>query len=87
MEEYERGAVPGAINIPLDELRGKIDELPKDKDIYVYCQIGLRGYMATRILKQNGFEKVSNLSGGYALWNPCAAEQAHKAKPSLETAL
>ena len=39
-----------------------------DRDIYVYCQIGLRGYIASRILMQNGFEKVYNLSGGYQLW-------------------
>lgn len=72
--EYEAGSIEGAINIPLDELRDRLDELPRDEDIYLYCQIGLRGYMATRILKQNGFKKVFNLSGGYKLWNVCADE-------------
>jgi NADPH-dependent 2,4-dienoyl-CoA reductase/sulfur reductase-like enzyme/rhodanese-related sulfurtransferase len=72
--EYEAGSIEGAVNIPLDELRERLDELPHDTDIYLYCQIGLRGYMATRILKQNGFKRVFNLSGGYKLWNVCADE-------------
>jgi NADPH-dependent 2,4-dienoyl-CoA reductase/sulfur reductase-like enzyme/rhodanese-related sulfurtransferase len=72
--EYEAGSIEGAVNIPLDELRARLDELPQEEDIYLYCQIGLRGYMATRILKQNGFKRVFNLSGGYKLWNVCADE-------------
>ena len=47
-EEFTFGAIPGAVNIPLDELRGRIDELPHDKDIYIYCAIGLRGYLALK---------------------------------------
>ena len=53
------------MNIPLDELRGRIDELPHDKDIYIYCAIGLRGYLALKILMGHGFNRVKNLSGGY----------------------
>lgn len=63
--EFAFGAIPGAINIPLDELRGRIDELPRDKDIHVYCAIGLRGYLALKILTGHGFTRVTNLSGGY----------------------
>lgn len=67
-EEYKRGSIPNAINISVDDLRTKLDELPKDKNIYVFCQIGLRGYLAQRILLQHGFAHVYNLSGGYKLW-------------------
>jgi NADPH-dependent 2,4-dienoyl-CoA reductase/sulfur reductase-like enzyme/rhodanese-related sulfurtransferase len=62
--EHLRGAIEGSINIPVDELRSRISELDMTKEIMVYCQIGLRGYIATRILIQNGF-RVRNLSGGY----------------------
>lgn len=55
--------IPGAINIPLTELRGRIHELPRDKDIHVICRSGQRAYMATRILLQNGF-RAKNVSGG-----------------------
>ncbi len=72
--EYLEGSIPGAINIPLDELREKLDELDPDKEIVVYCQVGLRGYLAQRILIQNGFNSVFNLSGGYILWKVCADE-------------
>ncbi len=73
-EEYESGNIDGAINIPVDELRNRLMELPKDKTIYIYCQIGLRGYLAYRILQQNGFHDIYNLSGGYKLWDACAVE-------------
>lgn len=82
--EYEAGSIEGAVNIPLDELRERLDELPRDQDIYLYCQIGLRGYMATRILKQNGFKKVFNLSGGYKLWNVCADEWHREVRREAE---
>jgi NADPH-dependent 2,4-dienoyl-CoA reductase/sulfur reductase-like enzyme/peroxiredoxin family protein/rhodanese-related sulfurtransferase/TusA-related sulfurtransferase len=63
-EEVRAGKVPGAVHIPVDELRKRMDELPKDKEILAYCKVGLRGYLACRILKQNGF-KCRNLTGGY----------------------
>ncbi len=72
--EFINGNIPGAINIPIDELRGRLEELDKEKNIYIYCQIGLRGYLAQRILLQNGFENVMNVSGGYKLWSACEAE-------------
>ena len=65
--EYMAGTIPGFINIPLDSLRDHLDQIPKDKTIYVTCQIGLRGYIAARILAQNGYD-VYNLSGGYRLY-------------------
>lgn len=65
--EVARGAIRGSINIPLDELRERLSELPKNKTIYVTCQVGLRGYLATRILQENGFA-AKNLDGGYKLY-------------------
>lgn len=58
------GAFPNALNIPLDKLRDRLDELPKDKEILVTCMVGLRGHVASRMLQQHGF-KVKNLTGGY----------------------
>ena len=55
--------VEGAVNIPLGQLRARLDELPRDKMIYVFCRSGQRAYYATRVLLQNGFE-VKNISGG-----------------------
>ncbi len=63
--EYEQGHIPNAVNIPLGQLRNRHGELPKDKEIIVNCQVGLRSYIGVRILMQNGFKKVRNLSGGY----------------------
>ena len=62
--EYDTGHIDGAINIPLEELRGRVDELDKEKEIITYCHVGQRGYIASRVLKQKGF-KVKSLSGGY----------------------
>jgi rhodanese-related sulfurtransferase len=67
VKEFAAGAVPGAVNIPVDELRKRIAEVPKEKPVAVYCQVGQRGYIATRILLQLGYDVV-NLSGGYRTW-------------------
>ncbi|WP_374717254.1 CoA-disulfide reductase [Geobacillus thermodenitrificans] len=66
-EEIKQGIVPGSIHVPLDELRDRLQELPKEKDIYVICQAGLRGYIAVRILRQHGFRAI-NVDGGYRLY-------------------
>ena len=62
--EHAAGHIPGSMHIPVDELRDRLEELDASKEIWVYCQVGLRGYTASRILKQRGF-RVKNLSGGY----------------------
>ena len=62
--EYENGHLDKAILMPVDELRDRLKELDKDKETYLYCQVGLRGYIASRILEHNGF-KVRNMTGGY----------------------
>ncbi|MBK8953506.1 MAG: FAD-dependent oxidoreductase [Chitinophagaceae bacterium] len=95
-EEFSHGTIPGAINIPLDDLRDRMNEIPAGKPIFIYCQIGLRGYLAYRILKQNNFTEINNLSGGYSLWEACNAEvnalqkvaekSSETAKPALALA-
>ncbi len=62
--EFERGHVPGALNIPVDELRDRLDEIDPPKEIYEYCQVGVRAHTAYRILKQHGFN-VKNVTGGW----------------------
>ncbi len=62
--EVEAGTIPGAHNIPIDEIRDRIDEIPRDKEILIACHVGLRGYLACRILTQHGFI-CKNLTGGY----------------------
>ena len=63
--EFSRGAAPGAVNIPVDDLRQGMAGLPKDKKIAVYCGVGIRSYIAVRMLVQNGFTETYNISGGY----------------------
>ena len=63
------GTVPGFVNIPLDELRQRLAEVDLTKPLYVTCQVGLRGYVAQRILNQSGAKEVHNLSGGYNLYS------------------
>lgn len=67
--EYEAGHIPNAVNIPLNQLRSRLNELPKDKEIIVNCQIGLRSYIGVRILTQNGLSNVRNLTGGYKTYS------------------
>lgn len=64
-DEYSLGTIRDAINIPLDDLRNHINEIPTDKPIVIFCAIGQRGYFAQRILTGKGFKNVRNLSGGY----------------------
>jgi NADPH-dependent 2,4-dienoyl-CoA reductase/sulfur reductase-like enzyme/rhodanese-related sulfurtransferase len=67
-EEFARGALPGAVNLPIDTLRESLSNISKQRPCVVYCQVGMRGYLATRILLQAGYQ-VRNLSGGYLSWD------------------
>ncbi|WP_226037362.1 CoA-disulfide reductase [Aquibacillus saliphilus] len=66
--EREFGFIEGSINIALNELRNRLDELPKNQTIYINCQVGLRGYLASRILKNNGY-RVKNVDGGWKTYS------------------
>ena len=65
--EVANGKIPNSVNIPLGQLRGRLSEIDKSRLVVASCQVGLRGYLAERILKQNGFN-AANLSGGYLTW-------------------
>jgi peroxiredoxin family protein/rhodanese-related sulfurtransferase/TusA-related sulfurtransferase len=75
-EELAIGMLNGALNIPLGQLRGRTKELPRSKRIVVYCQVGQRGYVASRILRQNGFDAV-NLNGGYKTYSHAVCAQSN----------
>ena len=76
LDEFNNGHIPGAINMPIDDLRDNLKMLDINKTLYIYCQIGLRGYLAQRILTQSGYDHVYNISGGYKLWEACNAESS-----------
>ena len=75
--ENRLGTIKDSINIDVNELRDNLGSLNRDKTYLVFCQVGLRGYLAYRILVQNGF-KVKNLDGGYRLWSHTVQEQENK---------
>ncbi|WP_319562163.1 FAD-dependent oxidoreductase [Marispirochaeta sp.] len=77
-EEHSLGSIDSAITIPVDDLRRRIGELPKDKRIVLFCSVGLRAYVAERILRQQGFENVVNLSGGYKTYSISAQKQSNE---------
>ncbi len=77
-EEFELGTIPTAVNIPLDNLRDRLGEIPSSREVIVFCAVGLRGYLAERIFRQRGYEKVFNLDGGYKTWISASADQTLK---------
>lgn len=74
VEEYASGTIPGAINIPVDDLRDRLTELPTDRPIWLFCGVGLRGYLASNILKARGYKEVRNLIGGITTYNSATAK-------------
>lgn len=85
-EEFALGAIPGAVCVPNTELRGRLSEVPKDRTVLIYCGVGLRGYLAERILRQKGWDDVHNLTGGYKTWSVAVEQQDnpgdHDRRPS-----
>ena len=74
-EEFALGSLPNAVNIPHTALRKRLNEVPKDRPIVITCGLGLRGYLADRILRQNGYTNTVNLSGGFTTYKIVQAEQ------------
>ncbi len=81
--EIEAGAVAGSIHIPIDELRDRLDELPRDKELVVLCRVGLRGYLGCRILSQNGF-RCRNVTGGYTTYTAYGANPTNPTGPAAD---
>ncbi len=72
-EEFSFGTIPGAVNIPLDEMRDRLSEIPADKPVVLFCAVGLRGYLAQRILIGRGYRNTANLIGGYKTYSTAVA--------------
>ncbi len=91
-QEFASGSIEGAVNIPLDSLRNNLHRIPTDKPVYVFCAIGLRGYLAINILRGNGYTNISNLSGGYKTYSTAVADitepssrSVNKSEPNIDT--
>ena len=76
-DEYALGHLDGAVNVPLDDLRERLGEIPADKPVVVYCGVGLRGYLASIILKANGYTDVRNLVGGLRTYETATRPVCH----------
>jgi tRNA 2-thiouridine synthesizing protein A len=76
-EEYAIASMPGARNIELNQLRKRLGEIGRGKPVIIFCQVGLRGYLAYRILKQSGFDNVRNLTGGFKTYAWAVEKQAN----------
>ena len=72
-EEFALGTIEGAVNIPLDDLRSRLGEVPADRPVVVFCAVGLRGYVAARLLMGRGYRNVRNLLGGYRTYSAAVA--------------
>jgi peroxiredoxin family protein/TusA-related sulfurtransferase/rhodanese-related sulfurtransferase len=77
-EEYALGHIEGASNIPNTVLRSRLAEVPRDRFVLLYCGVGIRGYLAERILRQNGWSRLANLSGGWKTYEAAMAEQSNR---------
>ncbi|HDQ26872.1 MAG TPA: pyridine nucleotide-disulfide oxidoreductase [bacterium] len=77
-DETGLGMIPGAVHIPLNDLRRRIKEVPKNKKSAVYCRLGIRGYIAARILMNNGYNEVYNISGGYITYAAITGRQTNE---------
>ena len=83
-DEFAAGTIPGAVNIPIDDLRARLDELPAAKPLILFCRVGVRGYLAARILMAKGRTDCANLSGGYETWRLATSPQLPAASPPAD---
>ena len=81
-EEFSFGTISGAVNIPLDEMREHLAEIPTDKPVVLFCAVGLRGYLAQRILMGRGYRNVRNLTGGYKSYSAATAPLPSPSAPA-----
>ncbi|HRY54628.1 MAG TPA: FAD-dependent oxidoreductase [Spirochaetia bacterium] len=85
-EEFALGHIEGAVNVPNTELRGRLAEIPRDRFVLVYCGVGIRGYLAERILRQKGWTAAANLAGGWKTYAAAALPSPAQAAPASELA-
>ncbi len=78
IDEFKIRTIENAVNIPLDDLRNRMSEIPKDKKIIVFCSMGQRGYVAARILIQHGYNDVYNLTGGCKTYEHASGKQSNE---------
>lgn len=69
VHEYKRGHIAGAANIPLSQLPQRMEEIPKDKQVFLYCQSGMRSKQAAKLLSRKGYTNLANLNGGISAWS------------------
>ncbi|MFC4103389.1 rhodanese-like domain-containing protein [Paenibacillus xanthanilyticus] len=67
--EFRRGAIPNAVHIPLSALGRRLDEIPKERSVYLYCQSGVRSKRAARLLQRRGYGRIAHLKGGISAWH------------------
>ena len=77
-QEFQQGHIPGAINLSNTVLRDRLSDVPRDREILIYCGVGIRGFMAERILRENGFTRVCNLTGGWKTWKAATDPQENR---------
>jgi len=82
-QEFELGHIPGAVNIPNTALRARLGEVPLDRDILIYCGVGIRGYLSERILREHGITRVANLTGGWKTWKAATDPQENRANSAI----
>ena len=69
VHEFKQGHIPGAINIPLSQLRTRLSEIPKNRPVFLYCRSGMRSRQAGKILSRHGYRNMAHLNGGITAWN------------------
>lgn len=77
-EEFSLGRIEGAVNIPNTEIRTRLHEVPRDRTVLIYCGVGIRGYLAERVLREQGFRDVANLAGGWKTYAVATAVQGNE---------
>jgi NADPH-dependent 2,4-dienoyl-CoA reductase/sulfur reductase-like enzyme/rhodanese-related sulfurtransferase len=83
-QEFAAGHIPGAVNISNTVLRERLTDVPRDREILIYCGVGIRGWMAERILREGGYDRVGNLTGGWKTWKAATAPQENREAADVE---
>ncbi|GAA0404780.1 rhodanese-like domain-containing protein [Paenibacillus motobuensis] len=68
-QEFKQGHIAGAVNIPLSQIERRLNEMPKDKPVYLYCRSGMRSKQAAKLLSRHGYNQISQLNGGISVWD------------------